>query len=865
MKKLDLNRLCNTSSLSKNAIKHSNIIELMFKDMKNKTEASFDGKISKLCFQEYFDIPLILIERLYNILFSKLDYLNKQEFETGFKKLFNKDIIQLIFDIYDFDNDGKINWNDIRIILNNVLQYTEQFNINKLLEIEYSNKEFINNNSLKDLCLNKQINFNNYKDFIITNDSDSFLIVFYYLNKINFTYDYSLRAQSVDSSILLSIENNIFVRIKDKSLYKLQFKSEQKSSRDKLKQLEVNSNLSVVKTQSSPINQNDFFINKEKLNNALNINENRIKITFNSKDKIIKLSNNNKIILNSPKTPTTKQVLSSNIKQSRNIKVIQPTQKSSFQNTLLNTQISNSNDIFLNTRNVSNSPDFKINEYKNTKNLTRYYVKGNSKSPVKVLKNSSSTSKVGIKRIVLKNTSKKALFNSNNYNKILSTEKSNSQLTTESISNKKDNDLKQLIENANQNKRYHNIKKRSNKNISRLNTEVEEKNNENELNNDINKISKDCSVMNLSNLSNSNFNHESKNEPIVKDSKLFTLCNKTSNIYEYQASLYKFYISLFDKHNSEISIINLVNVFLKEEGDISINNESYVCFSLYHNYNNQYYLYLKTNQIDWITEIKSILPSSKNSIFSYTNEAFLGQGKFSTVHRISKNKKQYAMKIIKKTQMDKMDLISTRKEITILNNLSHENIIKIIDYVETYKHIYIILEYFESSNLFEYFKKKNYELNELFVRYIIKQLVLIIDYLSINNIVHRDLKPENILIKSIGQKIEVKLIDFGLARYLGNNELIYNEPYGTLTYAAPEIILNNDYDSSVDMYSIGIISFFLLSRSLPFMGKSENEIATKIIKNDYTFNSSRWNSVSKTSVDFCKSKFYLFNKIRINM
>ena len=87
-------------------------------------------------------------------------------------------------------------------------------------------------------------------------------------------------------------------------------------------------------------------------------------------------------------------------------------------------------------------------------------------------------------------------------------------------------------------------------------------------------------------------------------------------------------------------------------------------------------------------------------------------------------------------------------------------------------------------------------------------------------IAHRDMKPENILMMDKGADSDIKIVDFGLSRTFGPGEKT-SEPYGTLCYVAPEILMQQPYDKAVDCWSLGVIIFLLLGRHLPFDSRDE--------------------------------------------
>jgi serine/threonine protein kinase len=160
------------------------------------------------------------------------------------------------------------------------------------------------------------------------------------------------------------------------------------------------------------------------------------------------------------------------------------------------------------------------------------------------------------------------------------------------------------------------------------------------------------------------------------------------------------------------------------------------------------------------------------------------------------------------------------------------------------------MEYCSGGDLLSYFEHYNYELPETKVCEIIHKLLMAIYYLHSYGIVHRDLKPENILMTDLSKSSDIRLLDFGLSKIVGNDEKC-TEPYGTLSYVAPEVLLGKPYDKSVDLWSIGIITFLLLCGYLPFDDKhSEREIARQTIQDPVPFSDKIWSKYSPESKIF---------------
>lgn len=164
----------------------------------------------------------------------------------------------------------------------------------------------------------------------------------------------------------------------------------------------------------------------------------------------------------------------------------------------------------------------------------------------------------------------------------------------------------------------------------------------------------------------------------------------------------------------------------------------------------------------------------------------------------------------------------------------HPNIIKLIDIFENPDYIFIILEYLPGGDLFDYLSARNFVLTEERVRQLMHQLAAAVFYLHNFCIAHRDLKLENIMMSDTTDRAQVKIVDFGLSKLLGPSETS-TDPFGTITYVAPEVLLQKPYGKEVDVWSMGIIMHVLLSGTLPFDADDNAEIAQKIIYNQVTF------------------------------
>ena len=154
------------------------------------------------------------------------------------------------------------------------------------------------------------------------------------------------------------------------------------------------------------------------------------------------------------------------------------------------------------------------------------------------------------------------------------------------------------------------------------------------------------------------------------------------------------------------------------------------------------------------------------------------------------------------------------------------------------------MEYCSGGDLLSYFEHYQYQLTETKICEIIHKLSMAIYFLHSYGIIHRDLKPENILMTDLTLHADIKLLDFGLSKIIGNDEKC-TEPYGTLSFVAPEVLESKPYDKSVDLWSIGIITFLLLCGFLPFDDKhSEKEIARQTIQDPVPYDKKIWSKYS---------------------
>eukprot|EP01091_Cochliopodium_minus_P017778 TRINITY_DN7037_c0_g3_i1.p1 TRINITY_DN7037_c0_g3~~TRINITY_DN7037_c0_g3_i1.p1 ORF type:complete len:512 (-),score=119.45 TRINITY_DN7037_c0_g3_i1:124-1626(-) len=252
-------------------------------------------------------------------------------------------------------------------------------------------------------------------------------------------------------------------------------------------------------------------------------------------------------------------------------------------------------------------------------------------------------------------------------------------------------------------------------------------------------------------------------------------------------------------------------------------------------------------------------------IGKYQLTQILGTGNFSVVREgiNTDTGESYAIKIMDKHKFSSTQMSENMKrEILILRKLQHPNIVSVIDIIDNNKNLYIVLELAKGGELFDRIMEKE-KFSEEEARQMFKQLLDAVSYLHSKNIVHRDLKPENILLDNKKDNT-IKITDFGLARIVGNKQMMQTQ-CGTPHYVAPEILNlgNNSFNGSniqgygkeVDSWSLGVILYILLTGCPPW-DSDENDDEVHIFKQIksgiVTFPQDLFKDVSPSAIDLIK-------------
>ncbi|XP_027031024.2 serine/threonine-protein kinase ULK2 isoform X1 [Tachysurus fulvidraco] len=223
--------------------------------------------------------------------------------------------------------------------------------------------------------------------------------------------------------------------------------------------------------------------------------------------------------------------------------------------------------------------------------------------------------------------------------------------------------------------------------------------------------------------------------------------------------------------------------------------------------------------------------------FEYSRKDLIGHGAFAVVFKGRHKKKtewEVAIKSINKKNLSKSQIL-LGKEIKILKELQHENIVALYDVQETPNFVFLVMEFCNGGDLADYLQAKG-TLREDTLRVFLQQIAAAMRVLNNKGIIHRDLKPQNILLSYTSRKkssvsgIRIKIADFGFARYLQSN-MMAATLCGSPMYMAPEVIMSQNYDAKADLWSIGTVIYQCLVGKPPFQANSPQDLRMFYEKN----------------------------------
>mmetsp|Transcript_13160 Transcript_13160/g.57365 ORF Transcript_13160/g.57365 Transcript_13160/m.57365 type:complete len:263 (-) Transcript_13160:2455-3243(-) len=230
----------------------------------------------------------------------------------------------------------------------------------------------------------------------------------------------------------------------------------------------------------------------------------------------------------------------------------------------------------------------------------------------------------------------------------------------------------------------------------------------------------------------------------------------------------------------------------------------------------------------------------------------IGLGGFATVHKglDRLNNSFVAIKEVDKTHYSPTDS-SLEREVYILSEVQHSNVVKLICTYVTPSKVFIVTELAAGGELLERIIEHG-KFAEEDARSVIHQVLQGVEYLHMRKVVHRDLKLENILLSDKTPQATVKIADFGLARFFADDSEL-RTICGSPLYVAPEILdigtSSETYTPAVDMWSVGVILFILLSGNSPFENEDEQVLFRRIRSGDYSMDDCLWDYISAGAKD----------------
>ena len=702
-------------------------------DPKEK-QVKYNG-ITKSIFDKYYELPGIIGDRLFRVFNKKnREFIGLSEFTSGMKNLFCEDYeksSKFIFDFYDYDNDGKINKEDIRAILSYITIGENPNSKSPMKNLSYSNR--VNSqeelNKILKKCFAKingeYMTYDNFKKVVEEVNSDIYLIIYLFL------------------------------------LERKPFKKEN-----------VDSYLKPEERQS-PV-----------------------------------------------KSPSPKKMIASPTKNTQ----FSPYRK------------------FIKRKTVilqSNKMDDLHKMIESPKNTDSPKTKERIKKRRKTLENNDKV--ILLKNMELKEEEKKSKKEKN---------KEVNDKRVQQITNRQHkNDKKYAGGDITIEPAYKQSKKKKNLDNNPLaNNKIMDEDEEKI-------VDKEPAESDEESGSEENYELDDDEEVLKYEGYLYKLVENKMRKLWFKLVHRDLYFYKDQKDLSHKGMHNLSGLFLQVEPQKIFEGKTYFSFSvIYPVKTRTYFCDDETQYKGWIENLRKATGYT-NLLDIYEVKQKLGNGKFGLVKLgINKQtKEKVAIKIMNKKKMDSSDIELMRTEIEILKICQHPNIIRLYDIFENIDYIYIIMEYCPGGDLFSYLEKRKFRIPEEHAASIMKKMCDAVFYFqSYFGVIHRDLKPENVLMTSEGDDGDIRILDFGLSKISTPNEKC-SEPYGTLTYCAPEIILDEPYNKEVDMWSLGVMTYLMISGKLPFNSDDENKIARQIAfdQPDYAVNSC-WKTVSKECVDFIK-------------
>ncbi|KAK6470620.1 serine/threonine-protein kinase D2-like [Huso huso] len=235
-------------------------------------------------------------------------------------------------------------------------------------------------------------------------------------------------------------------------------------------------------------------------------------------------------------------------------------------------------------------------------------------------------------------------------------------------------------------------------------------------------------------------------------------------------------------------------------------------------------------------------------VYQIFADEVLGSGQFGVVYggKHRKTGRDVAVKVIDKLRFPTKQESQLRNEVAILQSLRHPGIVNLECMFETPEKVFVVMERLHGDMLEMILSSERGRLPERLTKFLITQILAALRNLHFKNIVHCDLKPENVLLASADPFPQVKLCDFGFARIIGEKSF-RRSVVGTPAYLAPEVLLNQGYNRSLDMWSVGVIMYVSLSGTFPF--NEDEDINDQIHNAAFMYPPNPWKTISPEAID----------------
>ena len=350
--------------------------------------------------------------------------------------------------------------------------------------------------------------------------------------------------------------------------------------------------------------------------------------------------------------------------------------------------------------------------------------------------------------------------------------------------------------------------------------------------------------------------NELKEEKITYENYIYKVSttNKLKKYYLVLINKDIYYYKNEDK-KEVVGMHNLSGCFVKDNGTKILNDKTYYSFTLvFPSKERSFYCNSKEIYENFTQKLKEAF-GYLNFFDYYEMLDDLGEGIFGSVKLgvEKKTKERVAIKIIKKKKAKPSDIELVRTEIDVMKLCHHPNVVHLLDHFENAEYIFIVMEYIRGGRLTDYMKEKKFNFTEKRAAELIYEIAVGVKYLHKYGIIHRDLKPDNIMLTEANDKGHIKIMDFGLSKILGKKEKT-SDGFGTLTFVSPEVLIRKPYNKEIDIWSIGVILYLMLSGDLPFDDEEDDEqkIAKSIVFNEVEFPQKKFGNKSKEVIDLIK-------------